>query len=525
VKALPRAPSGKIDRAALPVPVRSRAAVPGQLVAPRDDLERRVARVWCELLELPEVGVDDDFFAIGGDSLMVAWLVVRLHDVLGAEIPMRSLYEAPTVAKLARLIERHRDQPDASSLCYTPTLDLEVEARLADELFAADLTAAGPPIDPARAPEQVLLTGATGFVGAFVLAELLATTTARIHCLVRARDPAAGRERLGETFARYDLPRAALDGRVEVVVGDLTADRLGLEPAAFERLARTVDVIYHAGAKVDHVRGYASLHAANVHGTHEVLRLARRGGVKPLHFVSTLGVVYPAAHARTGIVREDAELGPLGALPNGYMQSKCVAERMVATAIARGLPGAIYRLGAITGHSVTGVCNPDDFTYSALRTALELGFADDLDTDLTLTPVDFAARAIVALSRWPHAPGSVFHVTNPRPLSWLQLIARLREHGHAIELRSYAACMDGLLAAARRGADTPMLAFLPFITQRVAGATRYVAEDYYAPVRWDCERSLAGLTAMGVAAPPAPERLIDLYLDCLERDRQPRPPA
>jgi len=518
--ALPLAPNGKVDRAALPAPGASRGLAPAALTAPRDELERDLARVWCEILELAEVGVDDDFFDLGGDSLMVSWVVVRIQDVLGVEVPMRALYEAPTIAALARLIERHQYDPDAERLCYTPTLELATEARL-DPAIAPGAA----PVDRDRAPAHVFLTGATGFVGAFLLAELLVTTTARIHCLVRARDAAAGRARVRDTFARYGLAPELIDGQVEIVVGDLEADRLGLDAASFDRLARTVEVVYHGGARVDHVRGYDALRAANVHGTHEVLRLATTGTLKPIHFLSTLGTIYPADRADAGLVREDAPVGPLGKLPNGYMQTKCVAEHLVATAFARGVPGAIYRLGAITGHSITGVCNPDDFTYSALRSSIDLGFADDLDTDLTITPVDFAARAVVALSRWPQRRDTVFHITNPRPLSWMQLVAQLREHGHAIEILSYAECMDGLLAAARRGVDAPMLAFLPFITQRTAGASRYVAEDYYTPVQWDCERSRAGLTAVGVAAPPPPERLIDLYLDCLERNRHVRPPA
>ncbi|MCE9575737.1 MAG: amino acid adenylation domain-containing protein [Deltaproteobacteria bacterium] len=519
LRALPLAPSGKIDRAALPALAIARVAAEAP-AAPRSPLERDLARLWCEFLERPDVGVDDDFFAIGGDSLMVSWLVVRIHDLLGIEIPMRAFYEAPTIARLAALIERHHDDPDADRLCYTPSLELADEAILDDELAGIAGLAGSIPDRATR----ILVTGATGFVGAFLLAELLASTDARLSCLVRAPDATTGLARLRSTFATYGLPPDALADRVEIVAGTLEAERLGLDAATYDALARTIDTVYHGGARVDHVRGYAALHPANVRGTREILRFVARGRTKALHFLSTLGVVLPAARVVEGVIREDAALGPLGQLPNGYMQTKCVAEHLVATALARGVPGAIYRLGAVTGHSITGVCNRDDFTYSALRTSIDLGFGDDLDADLTLTPVDFAARAIVALSRWPARRDTVFHVTNPRPMSWLQLVAQLGRRGHAIELRSYAACMDGLLDAARRGVDTPMLAFLPFITQRAAGATRYIAEDYYVPARWACERALAGLTAMGVAPPPAPEALVDLYLDCLEREGTSPPP-
>jgi len=510
--ALPLTPAGKLDRQALPAPDSAPAQTTREYVAPRDQLEEDLARLWSELLGVPRVGVHDDFFDLGGHSMMVAWLVVRIEDRLGLDLPMRALYEAPTIAQLARLIEDDRRTPGVASLCYTPSLRLEDECRLDDAVVAG-----APPVDLTRPAEQVLLTGATGFVGSFLLAELLATTSARVSCLVRGRNAAEARARLRRSFTSYGLPLDGLDSRVDVVIGDLGTPRLGLAAADYDALADSVDSILHNGAKVDHVRGYLDMKPANVIGTGEVLKLATHRRLKPVHLISTLGTVYPPTYTAEGVVREDAPAGPLGQLPNGYMQSKCIAEGLVVAAIARGVPAAIYRLGAVTGHSQTGICNPGDFTYSALRTTLDLGFADDMNTDLTITPVDFAVRAIVALTRWSGAPGQVFHVTHPRPWFWLDMVASLRERGYAIQTMPYAECMAGLFEIARRGVDTPMLSFLSFITQRVPGSSRYVAEDYYAPVRWDCEHTLAGLTAMGVDGPPAAEQLLDTYLDYLTR--------
>ncbi len=511
---LPLSPNGKVDRKALPAPAAYRSPAKEGLVPPRNDLERKLAAVWSELLGVAEIGVHDSFFDLGGHSLMVSRVIFRIQDELGTEVPMRALYEAPTIAQIAELIERQGCEGATASLCYTPSLRLDEEARLDGAIDAS-----APPVDLSRPSEHVFLTGATGFVGAHLLAELLRTTDARIHCLVRAGDPSQALERLRKNLATYGLRAEALASRVQPVLGDLGSERMGLDPATFERLARTVDAILHNGAMVDHVRGYATMKPANVLGTHEALRLATTGRLKPIHFISTLGTLHPPTHMPTGRVREDAIPGPLGLLPNGYMQSKCVAEHLVLESMSRGIPAAIYRLGAITGHSVTGACNPNDFTYSALRSTIQLGFADNLDTDLTITPVDFAATAIIALFRRSQSVGKAFHVTNPRPMFWLGAIELLRRRGHSIEVRSYAECMAGILDVARRGIDTPMLAFLPFITQRKPGTTRYVAEDYHAPVQWDCENTLTGLTEMGLEGPSAPERLIALYVDYLERHK------
>jgi thioester reductase-like protein len=357
----------------------------------------------------------------------------------------------------------------------------------------------------------VLLTGSTGYVGAFLLAELLEKTQAQVHCLIRARDEREALRRVRQRLEAYDLWSEALAPRIRVVLGDLSRERFGLNAPAFERLARSIDVIFHNGAWVDQVRSYRTLKAANVLGTHEVLRLACSARLKPVHFISTLNSIHPDRATASGVIREDAPPGPLELLLNGYMQSKCVAESLVLLARDRGVPTAIYRLGAVMGHSRTGVCNPDDYTYSVLRAAVQLGIADDLNPDMLVTPVDFVARAIVALSRRPESHSQVFNVTNPRPLFWLDLIQALRDRGYSLRVVSYAETVDALSDATRRGIDYPASVFLPLFRQKAPQSSRYLYEDYYKHVTYDCTNTLRGLAGTGIVCTP-PDQLIDVYL-------------
>ncbi len=107
LEALPLTPNGKVDRKALPAPEQAmsdRAGQP-QVVAPRTPTEAAVAAIWCELLRRPAVGVHDNFFALGGHSLTATQLVSRLRAALAADLPMRSVFERPTVAGQAALID------------------------------------------------------------------------------------------------------------------------------------------------------------------------------------------------------------------------------------------------------------------------------------------------------------------------------------------------------------------------------------------------------------------------------------
>ncbi len=103
---LPLTPSGKIDRKALPVPDAIRPELQNAFLAPRTFVEKKVAAVWAEVLKLEKVGVDDNFFDLGGHSLLAVQVISRLRQALRVEIPLRELFENPTVASLAVRIEQ-----------------------------------------------------------------------------------------------------------------------------------------------------------------------------------------------------------------------------------------------------------------------------------------------------------------------------------------------------------------------------------------------------------------------------------
>jgi amino acid adenylation domain-containing protein/thioester reductase-like protein len=341
--------------------------------------------------------------------------------------------------------------PPPAAAAPEPALDLFAEAVLDPVIAppaagAADAGVAAPPSDAGR----VLLTGATGFLGAFLLAELLRQTRAKVVCLVRAASAAEGASRLRANLERYEVWNDAAAPRIEVVPGDLSRPLLGLAPGAFDKLAAEIDAIVHAGAWVHATYPYAMLKAINVLGTQEILRLACRVRPRSVHFVSTLDVFFAPEYARLAIVPEDDSLELAAGAATGYAQTKWVAEKLVAAARDRGLPVSIYRFGRVSWHSETGIWNPDDSLRHLVDACLELGSAPDLDVALVLTPVDYVARAIVALSRHGPPAGKAYHLINRRETAVRQLVEWARSLGHSLALLP----PDEWLAAARsRGFD------------------------------------------------------------------------
>ncbi|HET9991663.1 MAG TPA: thioester reductase domain-containing protein [Kofleriaceae bacterium] len=280
----------------------------------------------------------------------------------------------------------------------------------------------------ATAPRSILLTGATGFLGAFVLAELLEHSKAQIHCLVRARSERDGIRRLEDTLGRYDLPALDLAERVTCLPGDLAQPRLGLAGDQLDRLASSLDTIVHSGASVNFVFPYEALKPANVAGTHEILRLAAASRAR-LHHVSTVGV-FPGGPQRRDTVLETARPTEPERLALGYMRAKWVAEELVVQARDRGLDVSIYRPGTIAGHSRSGAYNPDDFVCALIKGCVQLGLAPRVDAPIHLVPVDYVSRALVRIALGPAA--GTYHLVGPRPVAWAEVVEWIRRLGYRI---------------------------------------------------------------------------------------------
>ena len=341
-----------------------------------------------------------------------------LADRLGYDLPA----EGPRVAP---------GPPDAVALAR--------DAALPTDFAVADAA------DPS-APREILLTGGTGFLGPYLLAELLTQTAARVHCHVRAPSPEAGLARIRGALEAHDLWSDAWTDRLTAVPGDLSQARAGLCAERFDALARRVDAVYHNGAVVDFSRPYETLRGPNVDGTLAMLTLAAAHRGKPFHHVSTKGIFTAEAYPGDGPIAEDAPPHPIAGSALGYQRSKWVAEHMVAAAGACGLRTAVYRPGRIGGQSATGRANPDDFACRFLVGCVQLGAVPDVDLPLEMVPVDHVAAAIVRLSLRPDAAGHAYHLMHTEPVDIRAVAGVLARRGWALELRSY----DDWRAALRR---------------------------------------------------------------------------
>ncbi|MEH2027051.1 non-ribosomal peptide synthase/polyketide synthase [Nostoc sp.] len=500
---LPLTPNGKVDRKALPVPDSDNTQLAVSFVAPRTSVEKVLAEIWANVLHLKQVGVLDNFFELGGHSLSTIRVMSEVNETFQINLPLRHLFTAPTVAELAQTIEFTSGADSTVTANKITTVNLQAEVVLDQTINPLNLV-----YQPVSEPRAIFLTGATGFVGAFLLAELLQQTQADIYCLVRATDFTVGKQRLQETLKSYLLWEASFDSRIIPVLGDLSQPLLGLSDEQFHLMALKIDSIYHNGALVNHVYPYALLKAANIRGTEEVLRLASQIKIKPVHFISTVSVFASDEYFKLEVVQENDPLEHSQGLVGGYTQSKWVAEKMVMMARDRGLPCSIYRLGRITWHSQTGVWNSNDLFYRFIKGCIQLKSAPEMNSMIEITPVDYLAKVLINLSQQSKALGKAFHLINSHSVPWSQFIDCIRSLGYPLQQISYEDWQAELLRSTQISADNALYSFVSLAGDNTSSKSKQNATP---SLKFDCQNTLNGLADTAIRWPEVDEKLLQAF--------------
>ena len=275
---------------------------------------------------------------------------------------------------------------------------------------------------------EVFLTGATGFVGRFVLGDLLRSSgDLLVHCLVRADDPEHGLARLQKAMQAAGTWEPAFASRIRPVPGDITVARFGVNETGFQALCRRVDAVYHFAAELGLSSSYASLLKVNTFSISSVLELCLRERFKHLFFASTMGV-FPeyfcvfANEFRDSRIDHQAQpdpvhmkrLFPLGML--GYPWSKLVTEQVLLLAQRTGMPLAIFRLPQ-TGVASTGMTQMNDVLVRLASAVADVqmipqGFTKQRGSEA----VDTLSRVCTAISLNPRRRFTIYHCCDPAPV-------------------------------------------------------------------------------------------------------------
>ncbi|TFK20663.1 aminoadipate-semialdehyde dehydrogenase [Coprinopsis marcescibilis] len=528
LKRMPLNPNGKIDKPALPFPDTAQlsylnAAVENPLspsaqanevnpLAPGiTPIEAQIQQLWSKLLPgspaASSIPLDESFFDLGGHSILATRLIFELRKMFVVnDLPLGLVFDEPSISGLANAVERVRAQEGDLGLVVdgSPERNIKDGAQdvagkggkkgLGEVVYAEDyeglvkgLDAVYPSAETKEGQVTVFLTGATGFLGAFVLHQLLELKLAgesgaykvkQVVCLVRGASVEKGLERLKQGLDDKGLWKASgeqwiRDGRLKVVLGDLAGgERLGVSEDEWKELEESVDVVLHNGALVHWVYPYEKLRAPNVLSTLELLKLAKTPShPKQFVFVSSTSAIDTEQYVQLaerlslsagqsgdvpfhGIPEIDDLEGARHDLKTGYGQSKWVSEKLLFEAGRRGLKGVVIRPGYVVGDSKTAVTNTDDFLWRMVKGCVQLGLVPDINNTVNMVPVDHVALCTALAAAYPlaspvgaevdaAAPSApsvnlpVLHVT-AKPLPTFNfLLSSLSQYGFRTEKSDY----------------------------------------------------------------------------------------
>ncbi|GAA6012736.1 hypothetical protein JCM10207_005345 [Rhodosporidiobolus poonsookiae] len=511
---MPLNPNGKVDKPALPFPdtVAAAAASVGSSSSAEQKFtptEKTIHDIWLKLLPSPpaEIPLDDSFFDLGGHSILATRLIFELRRTLAPGAPLGLVFDFPTIRALAKELDLLRDadlglvaggestkkSSTATASGATANVDTEYSDD-AEELIKSLQTSYEKPV-VSDAPKTVFLTGGTGFLGAFILRDLLDKSrrgeqVKKVICHVRAKDAGKALARLRESGEGRDAwdEKWVEEGRLEVVVGDLEGEKLGMSEADWTRVAEETEVIVHNGAVVHWVYPYKQLRAANVLATLAVIELAATSCPKALSFVSTTATIEKSHYVRLadsivqaggkGVPEMDSlDAGKVG-LKGGYGQSKWVSERLVLEAGRRGLAGSVVRPAYIVGDSSSAVTNTDDFLWRLVKGCIQLGHIPDIHNTINMVPVDHVARitACAALQR-ADEPLKVHHVTARPAPRFNRFLAALKLYGYTVETTEYYPWRTLLEQHVLRVQDNALFPLLHFVLDDLPTSTKAAELD------------------------------------------------
>ena len=397
LKEMPMTPNGKTDVKALPEP---ELAISSAYVAPANDTERVFCDIFADILQMDKVGATDNFFELGGTSLVVTRVIIEA-DKAGMHVAYGDVFANPTPRKLARLISD--DSANAAD----------------DEITGFDYTAInnllqGNTLAAFRRGERqqlgnVLLTGATGYLGIHILRELIDSDAENIYCLVRGKNQEAAESRLRTLLFYYfsDAFKDLFGKRLHIVLGDVTSDFAeGLK----------VDTVFNCAAIVKHFSEGTEIEDVNIGGAQRCVDYCVKTGAKLVHVstASTRGLW--AGEVKDDVFTEQRlYMGQF--LGNKYIYSKFMAERQILNAVAlHGLNAKILRVGNLAARSTDGEFQANFATNSfmgRIKVYNMLGCCpySMRNKQVEFSPINEVAKAILLLATTPSAC-CVFHPYN-----------------------------------------------------------------------------------------------------------------
>lgn len=436
---LPITASGKIDRRALLEQVQPLLDRGDEQQNLSSEAQKLVA-VWHGVLGPRKIGLEDNFFSLGGTSLQTIQLANQVAEHFSIPFTVADVFTHPTVQ--GQLDKMNGELVAAHSRAANDDLhkgNWRSRTRLNDVTVQRVFELHG---------DDIILTGATGYLGIHLLAQLQNQSSRGVVCLVRAASEGRALRRLQAACAEQNLDDQIDWGRVTICLADLTLPQFGLSDSQWANLGKRAYSIVHNAANTSVMQNYKTLRSINSESTEQIIRLAAMSGAQIVH-ISSVAVIggyhlkHNQQHNETFVPFHDG-------LNDGYQKSKWHAEELIRQARDHGFSAVAVRLGRVAPATTNPVVNEKDLIWQVVKSGLEVGVLPDLPIAEPWLSVDITAQAIVQLSIDRLISGAVdtgvVNLVPEQKIQFKQVVQALREEGYQIDVEPAAAWVARILA-------------------------------------------------------------------------------
>lgn len=412
----PYTPNGKINKKALPIPsdILNGESKKNYIPA-KTELEKSFVRIWEEILNVSPIGITDNFFELGGDSILAMNLNIELRKICDS-ITYSDIFKFPTISALIKKINSNIENYDTKYMerNYDKYNELLKKEKVPN-LFALKYTNSG----------NILLTGATGFLGSHILAEYITKEKGNVYCIVREEPGLTAQAKLHQKLNYYFGNKfdKLIGKRIFTVTGNINNFGFGLNQEDLLNLANNVSVVINTAARVAHYGDYKDFYNSNVKSVQYLIDFCKSFN-KKLYHISTLSI--SGNSFDSSIIKQNIQntkyftennlyIGQ--SLENVYVRSKFEAECLVLDAILDGLDAHILRVGNLMPRLKDGVFQEnllENAFITRISEFLKIGFIPDslLSAYLEFTPVDIISKSIIKLITHPNKNCVILHLFN-----------------------------------------------------------------------------------------------------------------
>lgn len=382
IKSMPLTHNGKIDRKKLLTIEYSDKLKDTHL---EDEQHILFKEIWLEILNINNVHEATHFFNEGGNSLSAVELSIEVEKRTRKKIPFQFIYKNPTFKEFCSQFEQ---------ITFISRMKEDYKQALQDIKILKTL-----PYNNIKEPnkrfQNILLTGATGFIGIHILSQLSQNNEFTIYCIVRANNDDDAYQRIVEKFKYYDLFHRGIMNNIKPISGDLEKKQLGIKPNKFKLLHEIIDTFINSAANIGFLADYHFHRKANVLAVANIVRFCTVNNKHLIH-ISSFSAMNKMKIKTTISSLDRVTLGLKPA--DAYGLSKWAAEMLVEDAISKGFNFTIVRLGEIGKSSLTKISNPSSMLTLFIKVCKELKTYPSNSCVIDYTTVNLVANEICKIT-------------------------------------------------------------------------------------------------------------------------------